>query len=179
MKHIEPLEEVVDDLVEALRNRHLERLRNGKCSIDVGIVFMNLLVDVERISDICSNVGVSVVARVMPQLMGESHEYIYHLHSGDDQSFNEEYRTAHGTYFDQLAQLDVKRKKEEAEEKAAKEDKQTKAVKSPDKPAKESKSAGKSDKDKKTKTESKGKESSKSKSGKSSKDDKNRSKSKK
>ena len=179
-KHIEPLEEVVDDMVEALRNRHLERLRNGKCSIDVGIVFMNLLVDVERISDICSNVGVSVVARVMPQQMGESHEYIYHLHAGDDQTFNEEYRAAHVTYFDQLSQLDVKRKKEEAEEKAVKAEKPAKTAKSSDKADKASKSSAKSDKDKdkKSKTD-KSKTDSKTKSGKSSKDDKNHSKSKK
>lgn len=177
-KHIEPLEEVVDDMVEALRNRHLERLRSGKCSIDVGIVFMNLLVDVERISDICSNVGVSVVARVMPQQMGESHEYIYHLHAGDDKDFNEEYRSAHVIYFDQLSQLDMKRKKEETEEKTAKVEKQDKTAKSSDKTDKASKSAGKSDKDKKSKTD-KSKADSKTKSGKPSKDDKNRGKSKK
>ena len=178
-KHIEPLEEVVDDMVEALRDRHLERLRGGKCSIDVGVIFMNLLVDIERISDVCSNVGVSVVARAIPDQMGESHEYIFHLHSGDDQNFNDEYKSAHILYFDQLAQLDIKRKKEEKEEKPEKEAKPAKAVKE-EKSAKADKASEKSGKtDKSAKTDKKNKPDSKSKSAKSSKDDKNRGKSKK
>ena len=143
-KHIEPLEEVVDDMVEALRDRHLERLRNGKCSIDVGVIFMNLLVDIERISDVCSNIGVSVVARIMPEQMGESHEYIFHLHSGDDQSFNNEYKSAHVEYFKQLEDIDTKRKKTEKEEKTEKPVKPDKTAKTA-KPAKSEK-ASKTDK---------------------------------
>ncbi|MCR5509910.1 MAG: Na/Pi cotransporter family protein [Lachnospiraceae bacterium] len=157
-QHIEPLEEVVDDLVEALRNRHLERLRKGSCSIDVGVIFMNLLVDIERISDICSNVGVAVVARVMPELMGETHDYIYHLHSGDNQAFNEEYRGAHDQYFSQLDQIAAKPKKadkpekEEKVDKASKTDKSSKSGKSA-KADKTGKQAKPSKTDKKDKTD--------------------------
>lgn len=115
-KHIEPLEEVVDDMVEALRDRHLERLRSGKCSVDVGVIFMNLLVDIERISDVCSNVGVSVVMRVMPQFTGDSHDYISRLHSGDDQTFNQEYEGAHSLYFGLLEEVSAKRKKGDSAE---------------------------------------------------------------
>ncbi len=173
-EHIEPLEEVVDDMVDALRDRHLERLRNGKCSIDVGVVFMNLLVDIERISDVCSNVGVSVVAHVKPELMGDSHDYIYHLHSGDDQTFNQEYRNAHNEYFALLDQAS-KRKKDETEKpeksgksvkadktsksgkadktvKTAKRTKSTKTVKA-EKPAKDAKVTKEAKAEKPTKTE--------------------------
>ncbi len=144
-RHIEPLEEVVDDMVEALRDRHLERLRVGKCSIDVGVIFMNLLVDLERISDVCSNVGVSVVARVMPQMVGSTHDYIFHLHSGDDQTFNQEYGDAHSRYFAMLEEVSAKRKKSDktgAEETDAKEEKTVRAA-AGDKSAKDSKNEGK------------------------------------
>ncbi|MCF0132307.1 MAG: Na/Pi cotransporter family protein [Blautia sp.] len=101
-QHIEPLEEVVDDLVNALKQNHLDRLRNGRCSILAGIEFLNLLSDVERISDICSNVGVATVARVTPEMRHEVHDYVSMLHSGNNESFNKEYREAHDRYFSLL-----------------------------------------------------------------------------
>ena len=150
-KHIEPLEEVVDDMVEELRNRHLERLRNGKCSIDVGVVFMNLLVDIERISDVCSNVGMSVVARLEPGLMGGSHDYISSLHAGDDQIFNNEYRVAHMDYFAKLDEVSVKRRKPDAEEADIRSDKKTKQIEADVRSDKKVKQAEVSKADKQTK----------------------------
>ena len=98
-RHIEPLEEVVDDMVNALRDNHLERLRKSVCSITAGTEFLNLLGDVERISDICSNIGVATIVRAMPELKHRSHDYISMLHSGESEEFNEEYRSAHEKYF--------------------------------------------------------------------------------
>ena len=98
-RHIEPLEEVVDDMVNALRDNHLERLRKNVCSITAGTEFLNLLGDVERMSDICSNIGVATIVRAMPELKHRSHDYISMLHSGESEEFNEEYRAAHEKYF--------------------------------------------------------------------------------
>lgn len=98
-RHIEPLEEVVDDMVNALRDNHLERLRKSVCSITAGTEFLNLLGDVERISDVCSNIGVATIVRAMPELKHRSHDYISMLHSGESQEFNQEYRSAHEKYF--------------------------------------------------------------------------------
>lgn len=58
---IDPLEEVVDDLKEELRSRHIRRLQRSECSIEVGFVWSDLLTGLERISDHCSNIAVSVV----------------------------------------------------------------------------------------------------------------------
>ena len=102
-RHIEPLEEVVDDLVNALKDNHLDRLREGKCSIFTGTEFLNMLSDVERISDICSNIGVATVARAEPELKHQVHDYVSLLHSGHDEDFNREYRQAHDEYFHRLA----------------------------------------------------------------------------
>lgn len=101
-RHIEPLEEVVDDMVNALRENHLERLRTGACSIFTGTEYLNLLTEVERISDVCSNIGVATIARVNPELKHQVHDYVSRLHSGRDEEFNREYQEAHDQYFQLL-----------------------------------------------------------------------------
>ena len=58
---VEPLEEVIDDLKEALRTRHIHRMQKGMCSIEAGFVWSDLLTGLERISDHCSNVAVCVI----------------------------------------------------------------------------------------------------------------------
>ena len=98
-RHIEPHEEVVDDLVNALKDNHMERLRTGECSVLAGTEFLNLLTEVERISDICSNIGVATVARVKPELKHQVHDYVSMLHSGRDADYNKEYQAAHNRYF--------------------------------------------------------------------------------
>ena len=58
---VEPLEEVIDDLKEALRTRHSVRLSQGNCSIETGFVWSDLLTNLERISDHCSNVAGCII----------------------------------------------------------------------------------------------------------------------
>ena len=101
-RHIEPLEEVVDDIVNALKQNHLERLRQKKCSILAGTEFLNMLSDIERLSDICSNVGVATISRLRPELKHQIHDYVSRLHAGQDAEFNREYHQAHDEYFDML-----------------------------------------------------------------------------
>ena len=102
-KHIEPLEEVVDDMVNALTDNHLVRMRRGECNVLTDVSFTNLMSDLERISDVCSNIGVATVARVERGLAGQSHEYMSTLHSGHDEKFNSEYSEAHDRYFGKLS----------------------------------------------------------------------------
>ena len=98
-RHIEPLEQVVDDMVGTLKDNHLDRLRSGVCSTFVGTEFLNLLSEVGSISDVCSNIGVATIARAVPDIKHQTHHYISMLHSGQDAAFNREYRTAHDRYF--------------------------------------------------------------------------------
>lgn len=101
-RHIEPLEEVVDDLVNTMRDNHMIRLRKGMCNVYVDNDFLNLLTDIERISDICSNVGLAIVTRSEPELSSQAHNYISRLHQGQDETFNAEYQEAHERYFAML-----------------------------------------------------------------------------
>ena len=104
-RHIEPLEQVVDDLVHAMKDNHLERLRTGECSTVAGTEFLNLLSEAERISDVCSNIGFATIARAVPELKHQVHDYVSMLHSGQDETFNREYQTAHDQYFGLLEDM--------------------------------------------------------------------------
>lgn len=101
-KHIEPLEEVMDDLTNMLHDNHLARLREGNCSVRAGIVFLDILSNMERIADICSNIGIAVIARKSPEA-GLAHTYVSALHQGGDSDFNDEYIQAHSEYFGRLS----------------------------------------------------------------------------
>ena len=101
-RHIEPLSQVVNELVYTIKENHLSRLRKGECGIDAGTSYMSVLGDLERISDVCSNVGVSVMARVTPELTQEAHGYLSALHAGHDADFNREYESVRKEYLGRL-----------------------------------------------------------------------------
>ena len=58
---VEPLEQVIDHLKSVLRNRHIARLKKGECSVEAGFVWSDLLTDLERTADHCSNIAVSII----------------------------------------------------------------------------------------------------------------------
>lgn len=55
--HVEPLEQVIDGLKEKLRTNHIIRMQQGQCGIEAGFIFSDMLTDMERISDHCSNIA--------------------------------------------------------------------------------------------------------------------------
>ena len=81
---VEPLEETIDRLTEELRVRHIRRLQTGACTIQLGFVFNDLLTNLERISDHCSNIAVSVIEEQDDQV--DRHSYIQDLK--DEGGFN-------------------------------------------------------------------------------------------
>ncbi|MBQ7160155.1 MAG: Na/Pi cotransporter family protein [Clostridia bacterium] len=101
-KHIEPYEEVMDDIVNALHDNHIERLREGTCNIEAGACFLDVMSNLEYISDSCSNIGVAIVARVSPEVSKQAHMYISSLHQGSDEWYNDLYHTEHDEYFARL-----------------------------------------------------------------------------
>ena len=89
-KAIEPLEEVIDDMVMILRNRHTKRLKTGECSVDPGLVFMEMLTYLERASDQCSSIAVMMLARNNESILHDHHEYLREIHSGNDTAYRAE-----------------------------------------------------------------------------------------
>ena len=59
--HIEPLEQVIDELKEHLRNQHIFRLKDGTCTVEAGFIWADLLTDLERVADHCSNIAACVI----------------------------------------------------------------------------------------------------------------------
>lgn len=104
-RHIEPIEEVVDDLVADMRDNHLKRLRDGLCSIYTGFTFLDALVNIERIADQCSNIGVHTVALLGKNENLNPHDYIKDLHMGKDAFFNSEYERARKKYISRLSNV--------------------------------------------------------------------------
>ena len=88
---VEPLEQVVDELKEKLRLRHIGRLQRGECSIDAGFIWSDLLTDLERVADHCSNIAGCVLEMRYERL--DLHGYLDTVRSG-----SAEYAAAYGNY---------------------------------------------------------------------------------
>ncbi len=86
---ISPLEQVIDDLREQLRNNHIRRLQQGGCSIEVGFVWADLLTNLERVSDHCSNIAGFLIDLKSHDL--NSHEHLRSL-KADDGAFRDHVR---------------------------------------------------------------------------------------
>ncbi len=78
---VEPLEQVIDDLKEELRTRHIIRLTQGNCSIEVGFVWSDLLTNLERVSDHCSNISACIIDTAHHNL--NLHESMRTVHESD------------------------------------------------------------------------------------------------
>lgn len=88
-KLVEPLEQVIDTMKELLRTRHIDRLCVGDCSIEAGFVWSDLITDMERVSDHCSNIAGCVMD--MKEQNMNLHESLKMLRS-DNETYREKYR---------------------------------------------------------------------------------------
>ena len=86
---VEPLEEVIDDLNMELKARHIRRLREGKCTIELGFVHSDIITNYERIADHCSNIGVCIIE--IKQEGFETHEYLGIMKREDNEQFRKQY----------------------------------------------------------------------------------------
>lgn len=78
---VEPLEQVVDVLKKQLRANHIFRLKKGECSIECGFVWSDILTNLERVSDHCSNVAVCIIEMAHDTM--DTHSYMSKIKSGD------------------------------------------------------------------------------------------------
>ena len=86
---VEPLEQVIDQLKEQLRTRHVLRLQKGDCSIESGFAWLDLLTDLERVADHCSNVAGCVVDAAHDNM--NLHQSLRDVRDGDE-GFGERFR---------------------------------------------------------------------------------------
>ena len=86
-RRVEPLEEVIDDMVLLLKNRHTDRLCKGICSINAGLVFMDALTYFERTADQCSSIAMLMLGKKNEEIMKNHHMYLAELHASGDKSY--------------------------------------------------------------------------------------------
>ncbi len=85
---VEPLEQTVDRLVASVKGHHIARLRAGECSIELGFILSDVLGDLERVSDHCSNIAVAVIELAHSSF--DTHKYLSGIRSENEQ-FREAY----------------------------------------------------------------------------------------
>ncbi len=85
---VEPLEQVIDRLTEKVRRRHIDRLKAGECTIELGFILSDILNNFERISDHCSNIAVAVIEAETDGF--DAHRYLGEVKEGNH-TFDEEY----------------------------------------------------------------------------------------
>ncbi len=84
-KRVEPLEDVIDALQESIRDRHISRLQGGKCTIRLGFVLNDMLTNMERISDHCSNIAVCLLQKHDSY---STHSFMENVKHGDSDEFD-------------------------------------------------------------------------------------------
>ena len=100
-KHIEPLEQVIDGLNLEIKQRHINRLRKGRCTIETGLILEDIMTNFERVSDHCSNIAVCMIE--VRDNGFETHGYLEHLTNEDNPQFAKECRQYYKQY--QLPEL--------------------------------------------------------------------------
>ena len=102
---IEPLEEVIDDMVIMLKDRHTTRLCQGICNINSGLVFMEMLTNYERAADQCSNIAMLVLGMHNDSILKNQHQYLNELHSSGDKSYVHEHEKRRNQFIVPLENL--------------------------------------------------------------------------
>ncbi len=86
---VEPLEQVIDRLKIKIKDGHINRLRQGDCTMELGFILSDLLTNYERVADHCSNIAVCIIEIAHNSF--ETHEYLNRVKHGDEEEFNEMY----------------------------------------------------------------------------------------
>ena len=95
-EEIEPLEEVIDELSRELKRRHVNRLRAGECTIEMGFILSDITTSLERIADHCSNIGVCVT-QVREDLY-DTHSHLDTVKNAPGEHFHHELEVARVNY---------------------------------------------------------------------------------
>ena len=93
---VEPLESAIDAINAQIKNRHINRLQNGQCTIELGFVLQDICTDLERVSDHCSNIAVYQIE--VPQDELDAHEYLQSLRQADTSAFKDARREYRNRY---------------------------------------------------------------------------------
>jgi len=97
---VEPLEQVIDVMKSTYKERHITRLQEGRCTIELGFVFNDLITNYERVSDHCSNVAISTIQRNAPKQ--DAHKYLRNLKNEENGLYAQLYQACEKKYLENL-----------------------------------------------------------------------------
>ena len=98
-KKVEPLEQVIDLLIGTAKNNHIERLQKGECTIELGFMLTEVLNNIERVSDHCSNVAVCIIQ--IEQSAFDRHQYLNTLKNSGEEEFKSNFEFYKDKYITQ------------------------------------------------------------------------------
>ncbi len=104
--HIEPCVNVLQDMVSTIHDNHLRRLREGLCTVRGGVIFSDILTNIERIAKTCSNIGIATIARVSTEVDNHAHSYTASIRQGVNETYNQEYDRVQKEYFGELSAVE-------------------------------------------------------------------------
>ncbi|MBO5994693.1 MAG: Na/Pi cotransporter family protein, partial [Firmicutes bacterium] len=104
-KRVEPMEEVIDDLIDDLNSRHVYRMMRNICEPIAGIRYQSILQNLEHISDQCSDLAIYIIELTDIDVIGKEHDYIHELHHTNNSDYQKEYRANYQKYFSLLESL--------------------------------------------------------------------------
>lgn len=93
---VEPLEQVIDLLISEVKTRHIGRLQNKDCTIELGFIFSDILNNYERVSDHCSNIAVCMIQ--VKENAFDTHVYLNEVKTSGHPAFTAEYDSYLGKY---------------------------------------------------------------------------------
>jgi phosphate:Na+ symporter len=110
--HVEPLEEVIDTLTKTIKKNHINRLKKGKCGIEMGFILEDILTDLERVSDHCSNIALELIT--IHNNDYNTHGYFKNFSDKERDSFYNEYEELLKKY--PLTKKEIKKLEKEKQE---------------------------------------------------------------
>lgn len=97
---VEPLEQTIDVLEEILKEKHIQRLKKGKCTVETGIIYLETIADLERVADHCSNVAVYVIGDNELDVEGRfegtevnQHAFLHKMHEEGGSAYDDAFHT--------------------------------------------------------------------------------------
>lgn len=102
---VEPLEEVIDELIEELKGRHVLRMTHHQCDVFIGIYYQNILQNMERVSDQCSDLALYLLARSDENIVGQEHQYLHNLHHSENREYLACFQDNYELYFHKLSAI--------------------------------------------------------------------------
>ena len=94
---VEPLEQVIDGLLSEIKSRHINRLTDGDCTIELGFVLSDLITNYERVSDHCSNIAVCLIQLSNSEF--NAHKYLNNYKLSGSKDFTDKFEKYNKKYF--------------------------------------------------------------------------------